>query len=266
MEKILKTPVQVLHRPGAATQVGLTELIRSKPDGYTIGYAGLPNTPISYLDPDRKAVYTRKSFRQIATHFTLPHLVAVRGDGPYKTLKDLADAAKAKPEGFRIASNGLRNAGHLAGMLLEKAAGVTLTFVHFDGDAPAINALLGGHVDVTCLSTGALLSHIKNGGLRALGVMDRQVDPFVPEVKTLVSHGYDVVSRTTNGLQAPAGTPPEVLAILADTIKKAQADPGHQEKMTALGFTLIYVGLEEYTKMWDDVEAQITPLLQEIRR
>lgn len=68
MAKFLNTPVQVVHRPGGATQVGLTELVRSKPDGYTIGYAGLANTPISYLDPERQAVYNRKSFRQVATH------------------------------------------------------------------------------------------------------------------------------------------------------------------------------------------------------
>ncbi len=266
LEKILKTPFQVLYRPGGGTQVGLTELMRAKPDGYTIGYAGVPTTTISYLDPERKTLYNRKSFQKIATHFTLPHIIAVRAESPYKTLKDLVDAAKAKPEGIKFGDNGFMGVTHLGGMLFEKAANIKFASVHFDGDAPTTNALLGGHVDATCLSMGALLSHITTGGVRPLGVMDSQESPFLPGVKTLASQGYDVMSRTIMGVSAPAGTPPGVLAILADAIKKAQTDPGHQQKMTALGFTLIYVALEEYEKIWADVEARFVPLLQEIRK
>ncbi len=265
LEKILKTPFQVLYRPGGGTQIGLTELMRAKPDGYTIGYAGVPTTTISYLDPERKTLYNRKSFQKIATHFTLPHIIAVRAESPSKTLKDLVDAAKAKPEGVKFGDNGFMGVTHLGGMLFEKAAGVRFASVHFDGDAPTTNALLGGHIDATCLSMGALLSHIKTGGVRPLGVMDNQESPFLPGVKTLVSQGYDVMSRTIMGVSAPAGTPPGVLAILADAIKKAQTDPGHQQKMTALGFTLIYVALDEYEKIWTDVETRFIPLLQEIR-
>jgi tripartite-type tricarboxylate transporter receptor subunit TctC len=192
--------------------------------------------------------------------------VWVRADSPYKTLKDLVDAAKAKPESIKFGDNGFMGGVHLGAMLFERAANVKFAFVHFDGDAPTTNALLGGHVDVVALSIGALLSHLKTGAVRALGIMDSQESPFLPGVKTLTSQGYDVMSRTVMGLCAPAGTPREVLEIMADAIKKAQADPGLQQKMTALGFTLMYVSLDEYEKIWADVEARFIPLLQELRK
>ncbi len=145
LEKELKTPFQVVFRPGAGAQVGTTELVRSKPDGYTIGYAGVPTTPVIYLDPQRQAVFNRSSFTHIASHFATSALVSVPATSPYKTLKDLVHAAKAQPEKITVATIGLNSPAHLGGMMLEKAAGVKFAFVHFDaGDAPATNAVLGG--------------------------------------------------------------------------------------------------------------------------
>jgi len=266
MAKVLNTPVQIQYRPGGGTQIGATELARSKPDGYTVGYAGVPTTTLSYLDPERKAIYTRKSFRQIATHFTLPHVLAVRADSPYKTVKDLLDAAKAKPEVIKFASNGFMSGTHVGGLRFEKAGGVKFAFVHFDGDAPTINAILGGHVDVTSLSVAAILSHVKTGAIRPLGILDNVENPFMPGVKTLASQGFNVTSGTIMGLCAPAGTPTDVVTILANAVKTAQTDPGLQQKMNALGFTMIYVSLDDYEKIWADVEAQTIPILEEIRK
>lgn len=266
LEKYLKVPFQVLHRPGAGSQVGLTELARSKPDGYTIGYVGLPSTIVIYSDPQRKAVYARKSFQPVALHFAAPQAVSVRASGPYKTLKDVIDAAKAEPGKLRIATNGLMTVSHLAGLLLEKAAGVKFAFVHFDGDAPTTTALQGGHVDATCLSASAIYPHVKSGAARSLGVMDTDESPQLPGVRTLQSQGYNVHLGTTAGLNAPAGTPREAVDILAEALKKNMNSEAHKAKMLQLGFTLRYLDPDQYAALWNQMETRVITLLQEIKK
>ena len=95
LEKELGIQVQVLNKGGAGGQIGFTELVRSKPDGYTIGNLILPTVITTYLDPTRKAVFSRKSFQLLALQDNDPGIIAVKATGPFKTLKDLIDAAKA---------------------------------------------------------------------------------------------------------------------------------------------------------------------------
>src|SRR5580692_5631921 len=89
LEPLLHTSVQVVNRPGAGSQVALTQLVRARPDGYTLSYIVIPTVVTHYLDPTRGAIYTRASFQPIARHFQSPEVLAVRSDGPYHTLKDL---------------------------------------------------------------------------------------------------------------------------------------------------------------------------------
>jgi tripartite-type tricarboxylate transporter receptor subunit TctC len=265
LAKILNTPVQVVYRPGAGAQIGLTELVRSKPDGYTIGYGNLPVIPVIYLDPTRKAVFARKDFQPIATHFTTAGVISVLAASPYKTLKDLLDAARAEPGKIKMGTTGLMGVTHLAGLLLEKTAGVKFAYVHFNGDAPAATALLGGHVDATPHTVTGIYPHIKSGAIRPLTVMDTEESPFLPGVKTTQSQGYNVQMVATMGIHAPAGTPPEVVTILAEAIKKAHSDEQHKKEMAELAFTLRYLGPEQLAAFWSQMEAQVKPLLDEIR-
>src|SRR5271170_3131938 len=99
LEPLLNTSVQVVNRAGAASQVGLTQLVRSKPDGYTLSYVVVPTVVTHYLDPARQAIYTRESFQPIARHTTSPAMLAVQSDSPYRTLKDLVEAARARAGG-----------------------------------------------------------------------------------------------------------------------------------------------------------------------
>ena len=104
MEPILKTSVQVVNRPGAGSEVGLTQLVRARPDGYTLSYLVVPTVVTHYLDPARQAIYTRASFQPIGRHFLSPAMLAVRSDSSYRTLKDLIDAARATPGAITVRS------------------------------------------------------------------------------------------------------------------------------------------------------------------
>ncbi len=265
LEKILGTPFQVIHRPGAGGQIGFTELARSKPDGYTLCYGSFGFMIVAYLDPDRKAVFTRKSFQPVATHFTTTFVIGVPVTSPYKTLKDLIDAAKAEPGKIKMGITGLMGPPHMVALMLEKAAGVKFTIVNFNGDAPAANALLGGHVDATPHAMTGIYSHIKSGAVRPLAVSDSMESEFLPGVKTLQSLGYDVEMVGVLAIHAPAGTPPGVVAILSEAVKKAMSDEEHKKQMRDLGFELRYMDPEQTSAAWAKMESRMAPLLQQFR-
>ena len=266
MEKELGAPVEVVNKPGASTQLAMTDLATAKPDGYTLGSITLMTTIVTYLDPDRKAIYTRKDFQPVA-HFTgESNLVVVKADSPFKDIKDLVDASKANPEKVKVGTSGLMGNTHLGMLMLENAAKVKFAFVHFDGNAPALTALLGGHVDVLCISTGAVLPHYKSGDVRVLGVLDKEESKFFPGVKTLAAQGYDAVTVFSYGLAAPAGTPREVVDTLSSSVKKAMASDELKRKLDEMALVPNYMGPDEFEKYWAEMEARVKPLMELVKK
>ena len=264
MEKELGATVQVANKPGAASQLALTELSRAAPDGYTLSYAVLPTVTTHYLDPSRAAVYTRASFQPIGMHHLTWMMLAVQTEGPYKTLKDLVEAARAKPESIRISDSGLMAVPHTQVVMLELVTGVRFASVHFNGGAPSVTALLGNHVEVLAGSTADSLAHRKSGQFRVLGVAAEQPDPSMPDVPTMRSLGFDVVAASAAGILAPAGTPKPVVDKLTRAMKAVIDGADHQAKMKELGIGTYYRDPEGYTKYWIDTESRMRPLMQKL--
>ncbi|MSP89647.1 MAG: tripartite tricarboxylate transporter substrate binding protein [Alphaproteobacteria bacterium] len=265
MEKELGTPVQIVNKAGAASQLGLTELSRSAPDGYTLSYAVLPTITTHYLDPTRAAVYTRANFQPIGLHHLTWMMLAVRTDSPYKTLRDLVEAARAKPESIKISDSGLMAVPHSQVLMLERAADVRFASVHFAGGAPSVTALLGGHVDVLAGSTADALANKKTGLFRVLGVAAEAPDSSMPEVPTMTSQGYNVLAASASGILAPAGTPKPVVDVLTAAMKKVIASKEHGDKLVELGIGAYYRDPEAYTQYWIDTETRMKPLMQTLK-
>ncbi len=265
MEPILKTSVQVVNRPGAGSEVGLTQLVRARPDGYTLSYLVVPTVVTHYLDPARQAIYTRTSFQPIGRHYVSPAMLAVRSDSPYRTLKDLVDAARARPGAITVSDSGLMGVPNFLTLMLGQAAGVQFTPVHFDGGAPSITALLGSHVEVLAGGTNDASAHKRSGEFRVLGVSDEQPDPTMPEIPTMRSLGYDVIAVSNTGMVAPAGTPPEVVEVLTNAMKTVIDRPEHQEKLRSIALIAAYLDPAGYTKVWIDNENRVTPILATLR-
>jgi tripartite-type tricarboxylate transporter receptor subunit TctC len=262
MEKEVGTPITVVNKPGAGGQMGLTELVRAKPDGYTLGYAVFPFIVTSTMDPKRQAIYKRTSFQPIATQYELPKIVVVQAGSPYKTMKDLVDAAKANPEKIKAAAGGQLGDSHLGLLLLEKAAGIKLAMVHFDGGAPGVTALLGGHVDMGLNVPPEILSHIKGGTLRALGVTTKHESMFFPGVKTLEAQGYPVYMSVVAGLIAPAGVPKETVDLLSGAARKVIESADHKKKIEEMGYTAFYQSPQQFAKFWAESEEQLKPVME----
>lgn len=262
LEKALKVPVRVVNIAGASGQVGLTELvIKSKPDGYTLGLTIFASTITTYLDPVRKAVFTRDSFVPVALQVSDPAVVCVNVDSPHKNLKDLVDAAKAKPWTVGTGTGGLMTTEHLALLQLEQVSGAKFNPVHLNGSAQAMTTLLGGHVDAIASLVSQVLGPFKARQIRVLAVFDREQSKFLPAVPTAESQGYKVHAGAFRGFSAPAGTPKDIVEILSAGIRQAMESEQMKRKMEDSGQGLRFMDAAQYTALWAETEAKIKPLM-----
>ena len=257
-EKQLGQPIVVVNKGGAGGQVGWAELSRQRPDGYSIGFINLPAFNTVILDPERKAAFKADDFVPVINQVLDPGIIWVKSDSPYKSLKDLLAAAKRTPNKISAGTTGILSDDHLAILMMEEAApGTVFRVVHFEGGAPQLTAVLGGHLDVAFDNVGTVFRRIRSGELRALAVMDTQRSRFIPDVPTMLELGYPtVISNSTRGIAAPKGTPAPVVKKLAYVLKQAMDDPEHVKKMEEAGLTLRIMIGEEYAKYYRELHAK----------
>lgn len=267
LEKELGIPVEVVNKPGASGQVGMTFLSQAKPDGYTIGNLNFPSAIVTTIDPDRKASYKRSDFQPLAMHQYDPGAFAVKPDSPIKNVKDLVDALKANPKKIKICDSGLQSDDHFGILQFQKVTGTEFAIVHFsEGNTPAYAAFLGGHVDVWAGNVGEIANQHKSGEARVIGVMAKERSKFLPDVPTFEEQGVKVYSASTRGFGAPAGVPKPIVDILSSAFKKVMEDPEHIKKMDDMGLTIRYLPPDKFDAEWAEQEAiyrELLPLTKE---
>src|SRR5262245_8483252 len=171
-EKSLGQPIVVVNKGGAGGQVGWTEFVRQRPDGYYIGFINLPATRTVIFDPDSKAILPATDFTPIINQVLDPGVIWVRADSPYKTVHDLIDAAKKSPNTIRTATTGILSDDHLAILMTEEAApGAVFRLVHLEGGAAQFKEIMAGNIDVAFDNVGSIMTRVKSGEVRALAVM-----------------------------------------------------------------------------------------------
>ena len=256
-EKELGQSMVVVNKAGAGGQVGWTEMARQKPDGYYIGFVNLPATNTVVLDPERKAAFGIDAFTPIINQVLDPGVIWVKADSPYKSLKDLIEAARKSPNKISTATTGILSDDHLAILMVEEATGVVFRIVHFEGGAPQMTAILGGHVEVAFDNVGSIVKRVKSGEVRALAVTDTQRSKFLPDVPTTPELGYpSVISSSTRGIAGPKGLPEPVVKKLQEVFRKAMEHPDHVKKMEDAGLAIRVMVGEEYAKYYRDLHAK----------
>jgi tripartite-type tricarboxylate transporter receptor subunit TctC len=257
-EKALGQPIVVVNRGGAGGQIGWTELVRQKPDGYYIGFINLPATNTVILDPERKAIFTEKDFTPIINQVLDPGVIWVRADSPYKTVQDLIDAAKKSPNTIRTATTGILSDDHLAILMTEEAApGAKFRLVHLDGGATQFKEIMAGNIDVAYDNVGSIVKRVQSGEVRGLAVLDDVRSKFLPDVPTMKELGFPtVISSSTRGIAGPKGMPAPLLTKLRDVLKKAMEDPEHIKKLEEQGIAVKVMIGDEYDKYFADTHAK----------
>lgn len=237
----------VENRAGGASVIGTGIVARSEADGYTI----LGDDLSMLVNPSliKNIPYdTLKDFRGVTMMARAPLVLLVNPEVPARTLEELIALAKAKPGTINFASGGYGSSTHMAGEMFQRAAGITITHVPYQGVAPAMTALLGGQVQIYFGGTTTALNYVQAGKLRALAVTGDTPSPLLPGVPTFVSRGIKGVNADTYwGIYAPARTPDDVIARLNKFYTTALRDPEVVKRAREFGLELIGNSAEEHT-------------------
>jgi len=244
-EKYLGQPLIVKNVDGGGSEVGVSQMLRSKPDGYTIGGFNSASTTLTVL---RKASYDAvEDVAPVCLMVSDPRLFAVRADDErFKTAQDFFDYARKNPGKLTIGTSGAGTSGHLSIMVMNKAAGIKAKPVHFKGAGASRAAFLGGHIDAIAQTTGEVNSMEKSSTIKVIAIAIEERDPTLPDVPTFKEIGIDLVISSNRGVAAPRNTPQKIIDTLADAFKKASNDPGYIADMAKMGLPVKYMGPTEF--------------------
>jgi tripartite-type tricarboxylate transporter receptor subunit TctC len=267
MEPMVQKPVVVETKSGAAGQVGAQFVANAKPDGYTLL---LHLTSISgFAEVDklfgRQPKFTNADFIPIARFVADPCVLIVNDQQPYKTLKELVEDAKQRPNEIIFSSSGLYGALHIPTALFAAAAGgLKLRHLPTQGGGPALTAFLGNNSQMLVSSISASLSQIKAGKARPLALFGAQRSKALPDVPTMKELGYEIEYYLWVGLFAPKGTPPEVITYLRDVENKAAHSEQFKAALANLGQELAYMDQLEFAAFWEADSKRIEAAIRSI--
>jgi tripartite-type tricarboxylate transporter receptor subunit TctC len=226
--------VVIENRGGAGHSIGAGAVAKAAPDGYTlmgVEAGTFVASPFLYRNLPFNA---EKDFAPIAGFARVPMGWVVHPSVPAKNVRELIDLAKQKPKGISYGTAGIGSSLHISVLLLESMAGVTLSPVHYRGAAPALNDLVGGHIQMISLGPTIALSAVKAGQLNLLAVGSLKRSPQLPDVPTVSESGLPGYEADTwFGLFAPAGTPAAIIAKINADVRQVLSDPELQEKFLA---------------------------------
>jgi len=267
MEPMVQKPVVIETKAGAAGAVGAQFAANAKPDGYTLL---LHITSISgFAEVDklfgRTPKFTRADFIPLARFVADPCVVIVNDQQPYKSLAELVDDAKKRPNEIIFSSSGLYGALHIPTALFMKAAGdLKLRHLPTNGGGPALTALLGNNSQVLVSSISACLGQIKAGKARPLALLGAARSKALPDVPTMKELGYDIEYYLWVGAFAPKGTPANVVTYLRGAFDKAAHTEQFKAALANLGQDLAYMDQPDFAKFWDADAARIEAAIRSI--
>ena len=266
LEPLLKQPVVIETKAGAAGQVGGQFVAAAKPDGYTLLIHIVSISGFAEVDKlfGRPPKFTRADFIPIARFTEGPMVLIVNDQTPYKTLKELVDDAKKRPNDVIFSSSGLYGALHLPTALFMKAAGIQMRHLPTNGGGPALTAILGNNSQVLVSSIAAANPHIRSGKARALACFSAKRAASLPDVPTLKELGYDVEFSLWVGLFAPKGTPANAVTRLREETRKAVANEQFTKAIQNIGDVVAYLDQPDFAKFWDEDAKRVEAAVQSI--
>jgi tripartite-type tricarboxylate transporter receptor subunit TctC len=267
LEKILRQPVVVQNRGGAAGAIGNAFVARAAPDGYTLlmALSSIAVIPEAEKLFGRAPPYTMDQFAPIALVNADPTMLAVPASAPWRTLEEFIAAARANPGSIPYGSSGTYGTLHVAMEMFTAAAGIRLLHVPFSGAGPAITALLGGQTQAMASAPGTLTQHARDGRIRVLACWGRERVAAFPDVPTFIEKGFSEVEfYIWAGLFAPAATPAPVITRLREAMRQAVQDPDLVRAFTAAGAPVAYMDTPDFQRFFDADTARLLRAVQRI--
>ncbi len=243
MEKHLGQAVVVVNITGASGTVGAREAKNAPPDGYTI-YSVHDYIHTTYYTGVSDVSY--KDFAPVCLNTSTPSILAAYGKAPWNSLKEMLQDAKKRPGEITLGAT-LGSTSHFFPAMLEQAAGVKFKYVSYEGTAPRMTAMLGGHI-LMGETNLTQLDKVKAGQMKLLAIATAKRSAEVPDVPTLKELGFDILYAVNRGLMAPKGTPEASLVKLEDACAKASKDPAVAESMKKQGTLVEFLGRNAYAE------------------
>ena len=236
MSEILGQPILIDNKAGAGGNIGTEMIARGKPDGYTVGMGNFAPLAVNH------ALFKKLNFDPFndIVPITLiergPLILMVRADSPYKSVKDIVNAAKASPGSLSYASGGIGGTHHLSGALFEHSAEIDMIHAPYKSGAAGATDLMSGQVHMMFEQMYSAMPAIKGGRLRALAITSKTRSPLLPDLPTMGEQGYPAVEVLNwQGLVGPKGMSAELIKTLSAACNKALQDPDLREKMLSQG-------------------------------
>ena len=254
-------PLVIENRPGGGSSIGMDQVAKAAPDGYTLA---MTDTSIALNPSLRSLPYdTINDFVPVSLLATAPVILMAHPKVPAKTLQEFVALAKASPGKFSYASGGNGASTHLGGELLKMVAGIDVIHVPYKGTGPAMNDLIGGHVDVMFSGISSARPFMDDRKLNALAVTGDARNPATPDVPTFAEAGYAGVTASTYwGVLAPKGTSKEIVDRVSAEFAKAIRDPDVQKRIADLGYLPIGGSSADYAANIKSEIAKWAPVIK----
>ena len=239
--------VVVENRPGATGAIGATAVLQAPPDGYTllVGQTGEVVVNQYWM---KSLTYEPGNLMPVALATVVPLALTVPGKAPYATMSEMLKAIQISGKQFSFASAGIGTPGHLAGEYLSAKLPGKLTHVPYKGAGPALNDVIGGHVDMYFPGFPPVMPMMKEGTVKVLAVSSLKRSDAAPDIPTVAeATGFSDFDFTLwQGFFAPKGTPSDVVARLNSEINKVLADPGTRQKLLDAGANVEPMSIEQF--------------------
>ncbi|WP_257993647.1 tripartite tricarboxylate transporter substrate binding protein [Cupriavidus pauculus] len=250
-----KQSVVVDNRPGGNTLIGNSLVAKAAPDGYTLLITPLPFAALPALYGTKLPYNATKDFTPVIWAASTQNVLVARNDLGLATVKDIVEFAKKQPGKLNYGSTGSGSSNHLSMELFEKMTSSKMTHVPYKGSGPAVAAMLGGEIDVLFDNLPNVITQIRAGKLKPVAVTGQQRSALLPDVPTVAESGvpgYEV--NVWFGIQAPAGTPKEIVQRLNQEIAKSLAEPDVVKRFREQGVEVVGSSSTKFATL---VEAEI---------
>jgi tripartite-type tricarboxylate transporter receptor subunit TctC len=236
-EKQLGVTITVENRTGGGGAIGHAAIKNARPDGYTMG---MITFELNSLPQQGLIDFTYKDYDPLIRVNADSSALTVRANAPYNTVREFVDYAKAHPGEISIGNSAPGSVWHIGAGLLANETGIQVKHIPFEGAAPAVTALAGGHIQAVSVSLAEVMGQLDAGNVKVLGIMDAKRNDLYPNIPTFIDQGYHITYATWRGIALPKGVDPAIKKILEDAFTAAMQDPAFITQAKNLNLGLAY--------------------------